>query len=228
MTAISRRASGVPVPNLPELADLPYAAHLTAHEGELSAREDYDTVLFEGLDLAEPSAPSAKFLECAFTRVSMAGGRMQRANLRDVWMRDVRMTGTNLAESNWLDVTVTLSALAGAQVFGAELRRVVFSGCKLDSVNFRGTSLTDVTFDRCVLRDVDFADAVLTRCAFAGSQLSRTDFSRARMDRTDLRGAELGIVIDSQSLRGAIISTGQLVVLAPVLAESMGVIVRDD
>jgi uncharacterized protein YjbI with pentapeptide repeats len=216
------------VPDLPELADLPYAAHLTAHEGDLSAREGYDTVLFDGLNMTEPNAPSAKFLECAFSRVSMAGGRLQRANLRDVWMRDVRLTGTNLAESSWLDVTVALSALAGAEVFGAELRRVVFSGCKLDSVNFRGTSLTDVTFDRCVLRDVDFADAALTQCAFAGSQLSRTDFSRARMDRTDLRGAELGIVIDSQSLRGAIISTAQLVVLAPVLAESMGVAVRDD
>jgi uncharacterized protein YjbI with pentapeptide repeats len=216
------------VPELPELADLPYAAHLTAHDGDLAAREDYDTVLFDGLDMTEPRAPSAKFLECAFSRVSMAGGRLQRAILRDVWMRDVRLTGTDLTESNWLDVTVALSALAGAQVFGAELRRVVFSGCKLDSVNFRGTSLTEVTFDRCVLRDVDFADAALTQCAFAGSQLSRTDFSRARMDRTDLRGAELGIVIDAQSLRGAIISTAQLIVLAPVLAESMGVLVRDD
>jgi uncharacterized protein YjbI with pentapeptide repeats len=216
------------VPDLPELADLPYAPHLSPHEGELSARDDYDTVLFDGLDLTEPNAPSAKFLECAFSRVSMAGGRLQRATLRDVWMRDVRLTGTNLAESSWLDVTVSLSVLAGVQVFGAELRRVVFSACKLDSVNFRGTSLTNVTFDRCVLRDVDFADAALTQCAFAGSQLTRTDFSRARLDRTDLRGAELGIVIDSQSLRGAVISTAQLVSLAPVLAESMGVLVRDD
>ncbi len=214
--------------DLPELADLPYAPHLRAHEGDLSAHEDYDTVLFDGLDLTEPNAPNAKFLECAFSRVSMAGGRLQRASLRDVWMRDVRLTGTYLAESSWLDVTVALSALAGAEVFGAELRRVVFSGCKLDSVNFRGTSLTDVAFDSCVLREVDFAGATLTQCAFAGSQLSRTDFSRAQMDRTDLRGAELGIVIDSQSLRGAVISTAQLAVLAPVLAESMGVVVRDE
>ncbi len=166
------------MPNLPDLGDLPYAAHLTAHEGELSGGEDYDTVLFDRLDMTEPNAPSARFLECAFSAVSMAGGRLQRAGLRDVWMRDVRLTGTHLSESNWLDVTIALSALAGVQVFGAELRRVVFSGCKLDSVNFRGTSLTEVTFDRCVLRDVDFADATLTQCAFAGSQLSRTDFSR--------------------------------------------------
>jgi uncharacterized protein YjbI with pentapeptide repeats len=123
---------------------------------------------------------------------------------------------------------VLASALAGAQVFGSVLRRVTFSGCKLDSVNFRAATLTEVTFDHCVLRDVDFADAELTRCSFPGSGLTRTDLSRVQMDRTDLRGADLGIKIDSQSLRGAIISTGQLVALAPVLAETMGVIVSDD
>jgi uncharacterized protein YjbI with pentapeptide repeats len=214
--------------NLPELADLPYAARLTAHEGDLAGHEDYDTILFEQMDLAEPSAPSSRFLECAFSRVSVAGGRLQRAALRDVWMRDVRLTGTSLAETSWLNVTVLASSLAGAQVFGADMRRVVFSGCKLDSVNFRAARLTSVIFDRCVLRDVDFADAALTECAFPGSQLTRTDLSRVQMDRTDLRGAELGIIIDAQSLRGAIISSGQLIVLAPVLADTMGLVVSDD
>jgi uncharacterized protein YjbI with pentapeptide repeats len=213
---------------LPDLSDLPYAAHLTAHEGDLAAHGDYDTVLFERLDLAEPSAPSAHFLECAFSRVSMTGGKLQRASLRDVWMRDVRLTGTALTESHWLDVTVLASSLAGAQIYGSELRRVVFSGCKLDSVNFRGSRLTSVRFDKCVLRDVDFRDAELTECTFSGSDLTRTDFGRTRMDRTDLRDAELGVIIDAQSLRGAIISSGQLVALAPAIAESIGIVVRDD
>ena len=51
---------------------------------------------------------------------------------------------------------------------------------------------------------------------------------RARLDRTDLRGAELGLIIDAQSLRGAIVSPGQLVLLAPVLAETLGLVVSDD
>jgi uncharacterized protein YjbI with pentapeptide repeats len=213
---------------LPELADLPYAAHLSQHSGGLAAHEDYDTVLFERLELTEPSAANARFLECAFSRVSVSGGRLQRSTLRDVWMRDVRLTGTSLPESSWLGVTVIASALAGAQIFGAQLVRTIFSGCKLDSVNFRGARLTSVIFDKCVLRDVDFADAELTECSFPGSDLVRTDFSRVRMDRTDLRSAELGIIVDQQSLRGAIVSSGQLVALAPVLAQSMGLIVTDE
>lgn len=85
-----------------------------------------------------------------------------------------------------------------------------------------------MTFDDCDLRDVDFAGAALTRAAFPDSRLTRTDFSRAHMDKTDLRGAELGVIIGPDPLRGAIISTAQLVYLAPVLAETMGITVSDD
>ncbi len=213
---------------VPELADLPFAAALTRHDGDLDAELDYDTVLFERAEFDDPQGPNARFLDCAFRQVSISDGRMPRASLRGVWLRDVRFTGTLLAESGWQDVTVIGSSLAGVQLFGAELRRVVFSGCKLDSVNLRAARLTGVTFDRCVLRDVDCGGATLTRCAFPGSELTRVDFSKVRMEQTDLRGASLGIVIDSDSLRGAIISSAQLAIAAPVLAETLGIVVDDD
>jgi len=212
----------------PDLSDLPFANALSSHEGGLDAESEYDTVLFERADYDAPHAANVHFLECAFRQVSIAGGRLQRASLREVWLRDVRLTGTNLAESAWHEVTMLGSSLAGVQAYGAELRQVVFSGCKLDSVNFRASKLTKVTFEKCVLRDVDFAGATLTQCSFAGSELTRADFSKVRMDRTDLRGAELGLIIDSDSLRGAIISSGQLAVVAPVLAQTLGIIVDDD
>jgi uncharacterized protein YjbI with pentapeptide repeats len=212
----------------PDLAELPFAAALTVHGGELDAERDYDTVLFEGAEFDDPHMPNAQFLECAFRQVSITDGRLPRASLRDVWLRDVRLTGTNLAESAWLEVTVIGSSLAGVQVFGAELRRVAFSGCKLDSVNFRASRLASVTFRNCVLRDVDFAGATLTQCSFPGSELTRVDFSEVKMDRTDLRNAELGLIIDADSLRGAIISSGQLAVVAPVLAQTLGIVIDDE
>lgn len=212
----------------PDLADLPFAAALTPHEGGLQADDAYDTELFEGAELEKPHAPNSRFLECAIRNLSMTEGSLQRASLRHSWLRDVRLTGTSMAESDWLEVTVLGSSLAGVQVYGAKLDRVVFSGCKLDSVNFRASELTGVTFDRCVLRDVDFAGAKLTRCSFPGSDLVRTDFSKVAMDRTDLRGAELGIIIDAGSLRGAIISPSQLGLVAPVLADALGIVVNEE
>jgi uncharacterized protein YjbI with pentapeptide repeats len=214
--------------NVPELADLPFAAALVRHDGGIDAELDYDTVLFERTEFTDPHGPNARFLDCAFRQVSISAGRMPRASLRGVWLRDVRMTGTHLAESSWQDATVIGSSLAGIQLFGAVLRRVVFSGCKLDSVNFRAARLTDVTFDGCVLRDVDFGGATLTACAFPGTELTRVDFSKVTMERTDLRGASLGLVIDAGSLRGAIISSAQLAIVAPVLAETLGIVIDDD
>jgi uncharacterized protein YjbI with pentapeptide repeats len=213
---------------LPDLADLPFAAALDRHDGDLSAEGDYDTLLFERADYEAPDAPNARFVDCALRQVSVTEGLLPRAKLRSTWMCDVRLTGTNMADSGWHDVTVIGSSLAGLQVFGSDLRQVVFSGCKLDSVNFRAARLTHVTFDNCVLRDVDFAGATLRQCSFPGSQLVRADLSKVTMDRTDLRGAELGVTIDTESLRGAIISSGQLALAAPVLAQALGIIVDDE
>jgi uncharacterized protein YjbI with pentapeptide repeats len=212
---------------LPDLADMPYATALTPSDGDLDG-SDFDTVLFEAAEFDGPRAANTRFLECAFRRVSISDGKLQRSSLRDVWARDLRLTGTSLAESHWHEVIMLGSALAGVEVFSAELRDVVFSGCKLDSVNFRAARLTEVVFDNCVLRDVDFAGARLTRCAFPGSQLVRADLSKVTMDQTDLRTAELGLIIDAGSLRGAIISSGQLAHVAPVLAQTLGIEINDE
>jgi uncharacterized protein YjbI with pentapeptide repeats len=211
-----------------DVADLPFAGALTLHSGGLEPHGDYDGVHFDQLSFAEPQAASSQFIECAFTGVSVQGGRLAKARLRDVLLRDVRLIATGLGESHWTDVAVAESVAAGAEVFGAELRRVTFRRCKLDSVNFRGASLTEVTFADCELRDVDFAGATLARTAFPGSRLARTDFTGVHLEATDLRGAELGLIIGPDSLRGAIVSTGQLVYLAPILAETIGITVSDD
>jgi hypothetical protein len=51
--------------------------------------------------------------------------------------------------------------------------------------------------------------------------------ARVTLDQVDLRGAELGITIDPGCLRGAIVTTAQLMDLAPLLAEGIGLIVAD-
>ena len=211
-----------------ELADLPFAAVLESHNGGLASSGDYDGVHFDQVSLAEPDAPSSRFIECAFTGVSFQGGKLQRARFSDVLLRDVRLVATGLGETQWTDVAVADSIAAGAELFGAKLRRVTFRRCKLDSVNFRGAAFTEVDFADCELSDVDFADATLTRVTFAGSRLARAEFSKVTMNGTDLRGAELGLIIDSGSLRGATISTAQLVSIAPVLAQTLGITVSDD
>jgi uncharacterized protein YjbI with pentapeptide repeats len=210
-----------------ELADAPFASTLTAHRGPLGPSAQYDGAHFDDLEFGQPDAGSSRFLECAFTKVSFQRGRLRGARFASVWLSDVQLVATGLAETEWLDAVVTRGAVGGVEAFGARMHRVEWRGCKLDSVNFRDAEFTDVTFRNCVLRDADFSGAKLTRVAFPGSRLADTDFTRVTMDKVDLRDAELGIVIDPGAMRGAIITAAQLTEMAPLLAESMGIEVKD-
>jgi uncharacterized protein YjbI with pentapeptide repeats len=207
------------------LADLPYADALTPHQGDLAANEDYEGVHFDKLDFDAPQAPGSRFLECAFTQVTVQDGRLRRARFNDVWLRGVRLTATELIDSTWIDATLIGSVAAGVMAHGSLLRQVTLRDCKLHGVNFRGATLTDVTFQDCTLREVDFGAATLRRCQFPGSQLQETDFSQVTLDKVDLRGAELGIIITPGSLSGATITTAQLTALAALLAEQAGITV---
>ena len=67
--------------------------------------------------------------------------------------------------------------------------------------------------------------AALTRVAFGGSRLARVTLSRTKLDRGDLRGAQLGLVTDAESLRGAIVTPAQLAGMAALLADTLGIAV---
>lgn len=208
--------------------DLPYADQLTVFDGRLGPDEYYDTVLFDGVEWEQPQAGGARFTECAFASAAFTGGRLRRARFNDVWLHAVRLVGTDLSHTGWLDTEVIAGILAGLEVYDAELRRVAFHNCKLDSVNLRGSVLRDVSFTDCLLRDVDFAGAQLTGVTFPGSTLEEVRFDRARLSRVDLAdAAALGISGGLESMRGAMVSPVQLLELAPLLADTLGITVRD-
>jgi len=84
-----------------------------------------------------------------------------------------------------------------------------------------------------VLRDVDFGSAKLIRVRFPGCQFANVDFTKATCSSVDLRGARLGtgdtpgIKAGYDSLSGARIDSVQLMTLAPLLADHLGIKVMD-
>ena len=62
---------------------------------------------------------------------------------------------------------------------------------------------------------------------FERCRVAVLDVTRAALTRVDLRGAELSGLRGLASLRGATITSGQLLDLAPALAEHLGVTVVD-
>ncbi|OON75176.1 pentapeptide repeat-containing protein [Streptomyces tsukubensis] len=208
------------------MADLPYAAYLQAHAGELADKGDYDTLLFEGLDFST-AANGARFIECAFTGVAFGGIRFRECLFNDVWVQNSRWMGTDLVDSKWLDAEVVANVFAGVELFGSELRRVAFHQCKFDSINGRGSNMEDVQFVDCLLKDVDLSGATLSNVAFTGSRLNGVRLAKAQMDRVDLSGATALELTDGHGdLKGATISWSQLVDIAPMFANALGVAVK--
>ncbi|MFF1796583.1 pentapeptide repeat-containing protein [Kitasatospora sp. NPDC058263] len=201
---------------------------LRPHSGPLRSDERYDTVHFDGGEYTDQSAGGATFLECAFTGVALSGVRLRRARFNEVWAQAGRWVACDLSDTEWQDSAVTGGVLAGVAAHGSALRRTVFRGCKLEAVNLRAAVLRDVVFEDCLLRDVDFGDAKLTEVSFPGSTLEEVRFRGAKLTKVDLRGAvRLGLPDGHQGLQGAVISSPQLLELAPLFAQALGITVKD-
>ncbi|MGK8488698.1 pentapeptide repeat-containing protein [Nocardia asiatica] len=211
-----------------ELDDLPYARYLTDLDGDLETEGDYDCLRVDGGELDDLDLRHARFNESVFTSVEFSRGSLRFSRFTDVWLRHVRWVGTELADTGWLDGEVVSGAMSGVDFAGANLRRMRFEGCKFDSVNFRGAQLREVSFIDCVLRDCDFAEAALTEVTVPGSELLRLSLRKARLAKVDLRGATaLDFTDGLDSLRGATITSLQLMDLAPAFARSVGITVRN-
>lgn len=195
--------------------------------GGLAPDADYDGLDFREADLTGQNGAGARFLDCALTGCALDGTRLSRARLLDSRLTGVRGVGTNLAEATLRDVELTDARLGGTQLHGAALERVLIRGGKIDFLNLRATVLRDVVFEGCVLVEPDLGGARLERVEFVDCVLKGVDLGGATLTDVDLRGAAtLEIARGVDRLAGAVISTGQLLDLAPVLAAELGITVE--
>ncbi|MDX3386656.1 pentapeptide repeat-containing protein [Streptomyces niveiscabiei] len=196
--------------------------------GEVEPDGDYDGVELKELDLAGQDGAGSTFMDCALTGCALDETRLRNARFLDSRLTAPRGVGTDLADATLRDVEVTDARLGGTQMFGSVLERVVVRGGKIDCLNLRQARLKDVVFENCVLVEPDFAGARMERVEFVDCALKGADFSAATLSDVDLRGAvELGITAGVDRLRGAVISTAQLLDLAPVLAGELGIRVEE-
>lgn len=83
-------------------------------------------------------------------------------------------------------------------------------------------------FRRLRLRHVDFGSAKLSEVSFPGSQVSASTVRNAQLKKVDFRRAHsIGIADGVESLRGALVTPGQLLDLAPTLAAAVGLVVQE-
>ncbi|QOV37493.1 pentapeptide repeat-containing protein [Streptomyces ferrugineus] len=193
-------------------------------DGELEPDGDYDGLEFAEEDLTGHDGGGARFMDCALKGCVLDETRLHHARILDSVLTAPRGVGTDLAEATLRDVELVDARLGGVQLHGAVLERVVIRGGKIDYLNMRKAKLRDVVFEGCVLVEPDFGGARLERVEFVDCAVKGVDLTGAGLADVDLRGAvELEIARGVDRLAGAVLSTSQLLDLAPVLAAQLGI-----
>jgi uncharacterized protein YjbI with pentapeptide repeats len=99
--------------------------------------------------------------------------------------------------------------------------RVALAGARIGYLSLRDAQVTDLRLADCEVETLDLTGASLGRVALPGSVVGELVATGARLRDVDLRGCSLERVVDVAGLAGAVITAGQLVALAPALAEAL-------
>jgi uncharacterized protein YjbI with pentapeptide repeats len=124
---------------------------------------------------AEPPTALDDIVDARIENGDFANARYLGSSLRRVQLHLCRLTGAELAEATWTDVTVTDCRLDLAGMRHATLERVVFRECNLDEIELSGARLKDVLFDRCRLREASLVGASSERIELVGCELEGLD-----------------------------------------------------
>ncbi|WP_435741346.1 hypothetical protein [Nocardioides sp. SYSU DS0663] len=217
-----RRASVAP----PRIDPLTLTGLDPGEPGDLVRAADLESARYDDLRL-----PLLDLGDARADRVLLAGLRADETDLRGTRLSEVVLDHVDLpvvrtTRGQWRDVTVT-GRLGSVEAYDARWSSVHFVGCKLGYLNLRGAELTDVAFTDCVIEELDLLHTTVRRVGFRQSRTGHLAVRESRLHDFDLRGTTLESIEGVLELRGTTVGREQLDLLAPLLADGLGLDVRD-
>lgn len=153
-------------------------------------------------------------------------------DLTGATLLDVEMTGVRIASLRMRGASVRRLRIAGGRIgtldlSDARIDELELRDLRVDYLNLGGAKAVDVDVVDCSIRTVDLPQSELTRVRFRGTSSDEVDPRGMRAVDVDLRGLDALSYLDANSLRGTTLSGFQVQQLAPVLAASIGIQVKD-
>lgn len=194
----------------------------------LFSKEALKNIQATAVDISAKKIKSADVEACRLQKVDFTESALEKFVIKDTFIDSGSLVACNFTESGWRYVVVSNARCSGTLFQMSKLKDVVFRDCKLDLTNFRYAKLENVLFDNCLLNDTDFYNAELTNVTFDGCTIEKIELSSAKLKKVDFSSSELEIVQGITSMKGAIVSSLQLISLAPYLANELGLVVKYD
>jgi uncharacterized protein YjbI with pentapeptide repeats len=210
----------ISAPIAPRLAAAP-----TIWDGEVETETEIDDARIENTDFS--SASRLSIGASHIQRATLTGTTLDRLELTDAICVKVEAAALSAYKANLLRVHISDTRFTGAEFAEGHFEDCVFRNVKLDEAGFRFAHFKRVRFENCMLRQADFSGAKLAYVTFDGCGLEGANFVSAACSGVDISGEDLTGIKGILGLKGATISTEQLMQLAPLLASELGFRVKE-
>lgn len=174
---------------------------------DFESKPEFDEALFEGVEAESTDLAKTGIIDSMIHKCNLSASKLTESSFQRVEISDTRMSGID-----WYD---------------SILKDVQFTNCKLDLANFRATKFKNVIFNDCVLTGADLQAAELVNVIFDSCDINEMDVNGCKLKNVDLRSSTFTVIKGTNALKGAVMSRQQLIMLAPIFANEVGIKIED-
>lgn len=220
------RRSGSPRP--PAAPTVPRREQLEPPRSDLETDGLWDGVLATAEHSPSPEDGAAQIGGAEIRESALEGIRLSSARADSIRMTDVVLNGCDLSGmvadgASFTRVRFVGCRLTGMVLSDARLTDVTFEDCHADMINLRMARLQRVRLAATRCRQADLLEARIADLSTEGVDLRGATLERASFSAADLRGADLEDIRGASALRGAIISSSQVVGVGLALIGEAGI-----
>ncbi len=179
-------------------------------------------------DFAGQVAEDLEVRGCRVTGSSFSGTQLVRARITDTVFERCDLAAAVLDHAVLTRVQFDDCRLSGADLSGSRLVDVGFRECRLTDASLRMTSGSRVRFEHCDLSRLDLYAARLPGVYFFDSDLTGAELSQATLTGARLHGSSFDGLRGAGALRGATISSAQILPVALQVLALLEIIVDDE
>jgi uncharacterized protein YjbI with pentapeptide repeats len=213
----TRGTTAAPRLSLREPRNLTGVAEPELLDGDRREGESYERLTLDGEDLS-----GITFQECLLRGVSLNETGLRGARFVECSFEDLFAPVFRAPRSSWRETSLRSTRWGSAELYDARIDAVHLDGGKLDHVNLRSATLTDVLVTGCLIGELDLTGARATRVALQDCTVGTLVLDGATCRDVDLRTSSFRAINGLEGLRGTTIDEYQLQLLAPFLAEHVG------
>ncbi len=191
-------------------------------EAELVGLELCDAVLGNPIH-----AQNINVSGCKFNNVDIYESRLQKFRANDFIAERGDMSVVNYSNSTFIRSEFISIRLTGTNFTQTTFLDVVFSSCKLNMANFRYSKFKRVLFVDCEISEADFSGSSFELVVFENCTIEKVRFEQCTVKSLDVSESQISDTFGWLSMNNVTISPVQLIEISPLIAQEIGLQIRD-